>query len=444
MVLVMTMKQIELQSYLNKTIQCSCGKDHKTDLKEIQISENALEKIPEFIIKYKYKQIYVVSDQNTYKVAGEKTNEILKKVGITTCNFVFQDETIASDEIAIAKIITAMEPGCDLIIGVGAGTINDLCKFISYKLGIDYFIVATAPSMDGFASNVSAMITNRLKTTYESHVPKVIIGDLTILKEAPSDMIAAGVGDILGKYVCLLDWKIAHMITGEYHCSYIENLIQNAVEVVMSNADKIQQKDIKAIKGIMEGLVLSGIAMSFAGNSRPASGSEHHLSHFWEMMFMFQGREPVLHGIKVGIGTVVAVKLYEYLKDIHIDFEKAKEEAQKFQIEQWEEKICDVYQVAAQEIIEFENKTKKNAPENVLPQIDKLKDNWEEITSLIENMLLPAEKLVALLQQIGASYKPEQEGIDKEMERNSILYAKEIRNRFGLLQIIFDLNIDIT
>lgn len=432
-------KDLQLQNYLNKTTTCSCGKIHSTDLKVIEISEGALDKIPGLVREYGYQKVYLISDENTYEVAGEDTYNILKKAKIDTKRFIYADKELIPDETALGKIMMVIDPEIDLIIAIGTGTINDICKFISFKLGIDYFIVATAPSMDGFASNVSAMITNHLKTTYETHVPKAIIGDITILKDAPMNMIAAGVGDILGKYVCLLDWKIAHLVQGEYHCSYIEEMIRSSVDAVVSSAKKVKDRDPGTIKSIMEGLVLSGIAMSYAGNSRPASGSEHHLSHYWEMMFLFQNRAPVLHGTKVGIGTIVAARLYEKLKKTQVDFEVAKLNVSEFNVDKWKEQMKQVYGIAAEEIILFEESVHKNSKEKVIPRIEILKQNWDEIHSLISTQLPSVEELIALLESMDAPTKPEQVGIDATMLANSIRYAKELRNRYGLLQILFDL-----
>ena len=433
---------MQLSSYLGKGKQCSCGRIHSTDLKNIEISTGALEKMPNLIKKYHYHKICLIADKNTYQAAGERVYTILQNADITTQTIIFDEKELIPDERALGKIMMVLDRDTDLIITVGSGTLNDIGKFISFKLSIDYFIVATAPSMDGFASNVSAMITNRLKTTYETHVPKVIIGDTTILKEAPMNMIAAGIGDILGKYVCLLDWKIANLIQREYHCEYIENIMRNAIEVVMSAAKDVKSRDDKAIQSIMEGLVLSGIAMSFAGNSRPASGSEHHLSHYWEMMFLFQNRVPILHGTKVGIGTITATKLYEGLRTSTIDFEEAIRKAEQYSQKDWEEQIRQVYGPVAEDVIRFEYSANKNRPKDVIARIKLLKQNWEAITSLIDKELPSAEKLVEILENVEAPTSPEEVGIDHKMLLDSISYAKEIRNRYGLLQILYDLNIN--
>ncbi len=168
------------------------------------------------------------------------------------------------------------EGNADLIVGVGSGTINDLCKFISFKLGLDYIIYATAPSMDGFVSIGSALMLNHVKTTVDCHGPIAVIGDPEILAAAPMRLISAGLCDTLGKYTCLLDWKLSHLICGEYYCAEVVGMVEEALRAVSNQIDRIPDRDPAAIKAVMEALVLTGIAMSYVGNSRPASGCEHH------------------------------------------------------------------------------------------------------------------------------------------------------------------------
>lgn len=131
------------------------------------------------------------------------------------------------------------------------------------SLGLTTWIFATAPSMDGFVSIGAALITNYVKTTYQAHVPLAVIGDTDILAAAPMEMITAGLGDILGKYTCLLDWKMAHIITGEYYCSHIADMVKEAVEIVVEESTRIKDRNPDAVKAVTEALVLSGIAMRF-------------------------------------------------------------------------------------------------------------------------------------------------------------------------------------
>lgn len=436
---------ITLSDYLNKCFVCSCGHTHSTTLEHIEISEDAHNKLLAVTEIYGYKNIFLFADDNTYNAAGSEIAAKLKDKGYNLVQFVFHDDALIPDEKSLGSLLTAIQEDCELIIAAGTGTINDLGKYISHKLKLPYFIVATAPSMDGFASNVSCLMINHMKTTVVTHVPQAVFADTRVLAKAPPKMIAAGAGDILGKYICLLDWKLSNIITGEYHCSYVEDLVRRSVQIVAGNVDSLASRDVQAVKSIMEALVLSGIAMSYIGNSRPASGSEHHLSHYWELSFIAADKPAVLHGIKVGIGTVEASMLYELLletaKELP-DIRRAVQHADSFSLNEWSSKMKDIYGSGSDEVISLEVNAGKNNPDNVKDRINIISQKWGTIKNTIEDYLPSSGYLITLLKQAGSAVKPCDEGISPFLVCDAILYAKEIRNRYGLLQLLFDLGYD--
>lgn len=253
-------------------------------------------------------------------------------------------------------------------------------------------------------------------------------------------MLAAGAGDILGKYSSLCDWEIAHIITGEYYCPSVAAIVKQALEAVAKGIAAAAEKNDEAIRDLMNALVLSGIAMSFAGNSRPASGSEHHLSHFWEMTYLFEGRKPVLHGTKVGIGTIAVIKAYELLMSRNIDFDKARKAASGYNQAEWEVFMQRAYKQAADSVIKLERQVKKNSPDNVISRISMLEENWN-LLKKISGSMPSADTVRSYLQILGAPDSPMSIGISKELFITSFTAAKELRNRYGLLQLLFDLNL---
>lgn len=430
-----------ISDYLHHNFFCSCGKNHKTDLDYVEISEGAIKKIPEYIKRNSYKKIFMVADRNTYKAAGEQVENEFKTANIEISKIVLNEDEVVPNEETIMKIQLAMESNYDLILGVGTGTINDMCKYISYKLKIDYIIVATAPSMDGFASVGAALITNNLKTTYNAHVPTAIIADVDVLAKAPMNMITAGLGDILGKYTCLCDWKIANIVNKEYYCKEIVEMVEKSIKKVVESADKVMLRSKEAISSITEALIGTGIAMSFVGNSRPASGSEHHISHYWEMKFLFEERQPVLHGTKVGIGTVAVIKLYEMLLKEKIDFKNSRKVIEKYDPKAWEEKMIQSYGCAANGVIALEAKTNKNSKNLHEKRIKRIEEHWDEITKVIKDSLPNVKVIEDILLSLNAPINPKQVGVDYEMIKDSILVAKEVRDRYTLLQLLWDLGI---
>ena len=199
---------------------CTCAqKKHRAPLEGYEISSGAIEKIPEILKDYN--RIYVVADRNTYRVAGARVEKILKENGKLHALHVLENTPVLPNAQTIGEILLyandlsaksdlfAYSPLPDLILAVGSGTINDSCRLTSYRLGLPYAVVATAPSMDGYASAGTPCLHDGTKTTVQATTPKYIIADLDVLKEAPWEMLLAGIGDMFGKYTGLLDWELA-------------------------------------------------------------------------------------------------------------------------------------------------------------------------------------------------------------------------------------------
>jgi len=430
----------DISDFLGDTFECECGRQHTAAIRQISTSETAVNLLVPYLKENSFSKAFLICDPTTYKIAGQPVCNLLTEANQAFSSYIIASDEPVPDERTIGEILINYDRSCDLIIGIGSGTINDLSRFVSYKLGIPYIIVATAPSMDGFASNVAPLIVNNLKTTYEAQTPLAIFADTGLLKTAPINMIAAGIGDILGKYSCLCDWELAHIITGEYWCPSVAALVNKSLDSVVAGIDGAAAKTDESMQAIMNALVLSGIAMSFVGNSRPASGSEHHLSHYWEMVYLLEGRKAILHGTKVGIGTVAVLKAYELLVSKNIDFDKAKAKAMEFNFDKWEADMKNAYKMASDSVISLEKKVAKNSPANVTERINKLESNWTRVKQII-GRLPSADTVRSYLKSLGAPDSPISIGIDKDLFITSFIVAKELRNRYGLLQILFDLGL---
>ena len=436
------MNDFKIQDFLGKTISCKCGREHSVDIDKIIIQKNAITLLPQIIKEYKFKRVFMIADNNTYKVQGSEVERLLIKNDIQFNKCIFNSERqLIPNEKAIVEALLEFEKGTDLIIGVGTGTINDISRFLSFKVDIPYFIIATAPSMDGFASTVSPLIINSLKTTYEARGPKVIMGDIEVLKNAPMDMILAGLGDVIGKYTSLCDWKLGQIINNEYYCDFIVDMVRDSIKKCIDNIDGIKNREEDAIKNLVEGLIITGIAMSFSGNSRPASGAEHHLAHFWEMMFLFDDKEAVLHGRKVGVTEIVVAKLYELLTEVHFDYDKAINKANKFSEDKWENDIKTIYRSAAGGIIESNKKEDRNSKEKYIERLNNIQKKWSEIISSVKELVPMSNKIQSVLKEAGAPINPKQIGVSSEMVLSSLIYGKEIRTRYTILQLLWDIGI---
>ncbi len=303
-------------SHLTRSIlDCPCGKPHICPIRAVEIGDNALSALP--ALSADYHHILVVADGHTHNAltaaTGTTVEALLGAAVAATHLFPATSEPLIPNESALSAIEARLTPDTDLIIGIGSGVINDLCKQVSFIHGLPYIIVATAPSMDGYASVGAALILGGMKVTQNARPPMAIVADTRVLRAAPLPMIRAGYGDIIGKYSCLNDWRLAAYVRGEYFCEAVYTQVLHTADRVRALAPAIRNRDPAAIAALMEALVEVGIAMAYVGNSRPASGSEHHLAHFFEITGILSSTPYLPHGIDVACGSALTARLRAHI-----------------------------------------------------------------------------------------------------------------------------------
>ncbi len=413
---------------LLKGVNCSCGKTHTCDIKYVYIENNATERLREICIDYE--NILIVADANTYAAAGEKTVSALSDKRIK--QVIFSGEKIlVPNEEAINAVCTNLN-GIDLIIGIGSGVIQDLCKYVSHFNNLPYMVVATAPSMDGYASNGAAMITDGMKITYAAGLPLAIIADTEVLANAPLEMLKAGFGDIIGKFSALNDWKLSHCVNDEYFCQYIYDLTYQQIDRTLALADGILKRNQESVKTLMEALVIIGILMSFAGSSRPASGSEHHLSHFFEITGIVTNTEYFPHGIDVAYSTVITAEIREkILKN------KFPTKIYRPSDELYRQKMNEIYLDVSSGCIALQEKVGNY--KNDRSKVYLKKEN--EIRQILTEMPT-AEKIKEMLSLVKLDINEFYALYGKKKIENAILYAKDLKDRYTVLWVNYDFGDD--
>ena len=427
-----------MKSYLGGTA-CPCGREHDVSIDDVVVGKGVIVRLPEFVAKYGAKKPFILADCNTFKAAGEAVTEILKSNGYAYSSYVFQNEALEPDEEAVGSAVMHFDSGCDLIIGVGSGVINDIGKILSNVTGRKYIIVGTAPSMDGYASATSSMSMDGLKVSLNSRCADVIIGDIDILKQAPEHMLKAGLGDMLAKYVSIAEWRIAHIITGEYYCERVAQLIRTALKKCVDNAEGLLKRDEAAVEAVFEGLVIGGVAMAYAGVSRPASGVEHYFSHVWDMRGLEFGTQVDLHGIQCAMGTMKAVELYEAVKETVPNKEKAFAAVEAFDHEKWNEQLLSFLGTSGQTMIDQEKKERKYDKSTHPARFQKIVDNWDNILQIISEELPSAETLSNIMDVIGISKDLNSIGVDRECAKLTFKATKDIRDKYVLSRLAWDL-----
>lgn len=405
---------------------CDCGMVHSCSIKHILIGSDVL---PKYLpILADYNKILLVADTNTYAVFGKQVEAALANK-VEHVLVYKRDGLLVPNEEAVAEMQEKLTSETDLIVGVGSGVIQDLCKYVSFQANLPYHIVATAPSMDGYASKGAAMIMENMKITYNARVPEAIIGDSEILKDAPMEMIQSGYGDILGKYSCLNDWKLSRVVNNEYFCQYVYDLTYEMLTKTKDLGPKLLARDADAIAILMESLVGVGIAMAYVGNSRPASGSEHHLSHFFEITGILEDAPYFMHGTDVVYSAVYTQKLRETL--LNIDAPKAHTIPSR---EAWEENIRRVYGIAADGVIALQDKLGWY-------QIDRFPvyaEKWNEIKDVLREVP-SSETLTNYVASIGLDIAEYERLYGEKKIQDAILYAKDLKDRYTVLWMYYDL-----
>jgi len=428
------------ESLAGLNYQCSCGKTHTVDIKNVRIGSGVLADIVELLLPFRDKNILFVADSNTYNAGGRQVERLLGEIAALR-TVVFSDTYLVPDESALQRLQTAMTGDVSAIVVVGSGTLNDLARYVSYKAGIPYSVVCTAPSMDGYASMVSPLIIEGIKTTYSAVYPYSILADVTILKEAPVHMLHAGFGDISGKYTALADWRMANILHDEYYCETIADLVEKALSQCVASASQLKTRTPEVIEKMMEGLLLSGMCIGMAGSSRPASGEEHHLSHTWDMMALLSGRQPLLHGNQVGTGTGIILHIYDYLANVDMARMYDSGKYRVFTREKWAGNIVKLFGKHADTIIRekeqyicFDETARAKAAENIVRRWGKIKE------TILSSVPSPAQYR-ALLQAAGVSFEPSALKLDREAFRLSLIVAKDVRKRYGVLQLLEDMGL---
>lgn len=420
------------------TFTCRCGKVHSPKIKKAVIESGAIAKVTDAIRELGGKKVFVIDDPNTHKAAGEAVLAELDRSNIPYTLFTFRDSRPEPDEKAVGSAILHYDSSCDIIVGVGSGVVNDIGKIVADVAHAPYIIVGTAPSMDGYASGTSSVIRDNLKVSVNSHCPDIVIGDLDILAKAPMRMIQSGLGDMIAKYISIAEWRISKIINDEYYCDDTAALIVEGLDRCVKNAKGIASRDKEAVRAVMEGMVLSGVAANYAGVSRPVSGMEHYFSHVWDMRMVEFGTPADFHGIQCGVGTIDCVKVYDEIKKLTPDREKAEQYVKNFDYDKWCEYLRKWLGAGADQMIRNEQKEKKYDKSTHSARLEKIIAHWNEIVAVIDT-LPSVDELNELFDLTGEPKTISDINIKKEEERAAFLITKDIRDKYIGSRLLWDI-----
>lgn len=421
---------------------CPCGKEHRAAIRYLKIQPGAVRLAPEALAALGARRPMVVCGPFGYEAAGKTVCALLAEAGVPYTLHLLHSEDggkLKPAEHAAGSLILNFDPECDLVLGVGSGVINDLCKLLGRIAKVPCMIVATAPSMDGYASDSSSVEIGGIKCSLSTQMPDAILCDTQIMAQAPIRMIHAGLGDIFAKYTSLFDWQLAHKITGEYYCGEVAQLVNGSLQKTVAAASRAVNRQEDAVRAIAEGLVLSGIGMAFAGSSHPASGLDHYFSHCWEMLLLERGQDYALHGLQTGVGMLLTLKIAERLKTIRPDIAHAQAAADRFDPAAWEQNLRRVFPKAADGILEIERRAGKNERAGRLRRAERIITAWDEILRLMEETLPRYDEVKALMLEAGMPTTPRELGLTADDAADAFICSRDIRDKYLFSSMIWDI-----
>ena len=218
-------------------------------------------------------------------------------------------------------------------------------------------------------------------------------------------------------------------------------LIRTAVKKCVDNAEGLLRREDAAIEAVFEGLVIGGVAMAYAGVSRPASGVEHYFSHVWDMRGLEFGTQVDLHGIQCAMATMKAVELYEKVMDYTPDWEKAKAYVEKFNLESWNADLRTFLGSSAETMIELERKEGKYRKDTHETRFQLIQKNWSAILEILHQELPAKKALQELMDTVGISRDLAAIGVDAECAKQTFRATKDIRDKYVLSRLAWDLGI---
>ncbi len=396
-----------------------CGREHDTAIEDVQIGTGLVHRVGEILQKNGFPgNLLLVADRNTLRAAE----------GILDSLSGFVVETLVYDDMRVARMedVEAIEvrlAGREIaLLSVGTGSLNDPCRLAAARQGKKLCLFATAPSMDGFASYSAPIVKDGFKSSYPAKSPEVIIGDTRILAAAPAALKSAGFGDMIAKYIGLVDWQIAALLTEEPYCARVAALTRHAVDTLVDMAHRVTAEDEETAGEIFRALLLTGIGMSFMQNSRPASGSEHVIAHLLECIELREGLIPNYHGEDVGVCTLLMCRWYEKMA-------RLEQVAPRQERVDWED-IYAFYGDMAADV------RRLNQPQTVTDDVDPadLAAKWPQIREIIRS--IPSyDDCYAAMKQAGCKLTVADIGKAPALMEDCIRYSPFMRRRLTLLRL---------
>ncbi len=402
----------------------------------VTVDQDAAAHLVQFCRQGGFNRLLLVMDQNTRAAQGEAVEAALQAAGFDLVSVIFADEEVVADAAHVFEVLLAADNVPRTCIAIGSGTITDITRFVSHRTGVSFISMPTAPSVDGFASIGAPLIIDGVKETVICHAPVAIFADVDTLASAPHALIAAGFGDMLGKLTSIADWRIGRLLWDEPYDEAIAQRTLGAVQFCIDHVDSIGAASPDGVRALLEGLIESGYCMLDFGSSRPASGAEHHYSHYWEMKLLREGRPAILHGAKVGVATLLVADLYAELRAL-----SRADAADRLEAAMLPPRAKEIARIEAAYGAEAEAVMRAHRAFLDLPERDfdtlkrRILDNWDAIQEIATHV--PSPELIAdYLTRAGGPTTVEELGLSAAEQALAEENGHYLRDRFTVRKLM--------
>ena len=401
----------------------------------VYIGSDALAELTRFCRAQGLDKFTLVADRNTYAALGERGEAALRDQGCDVLTVLLEADDIIADARAVMQVLLALDRTPRTYLAVGSGTITDVTRFVSHRTGREFISLPTAPSVDGYTSIGAPMAVDGIKLTVAAHGPLAVFADLPTLCAAPRPLIAAGFGDMLAKFTSTADWELGSLLWGEPFDAAIAARSRKATWACAEKADAIAAASEEGVATLMAGLIESGFCMLDFGETRPASGYEHHVSHFWEMKLLRDGRHSVLHGAKVGIAVLASARRYDAVR--RMSRAEAATRLARTPLpdrEALQSSIRTAYGPIAEQVIAIQTPFLELTAADFEALKQKVLVNWDAIQR-VAAAVPPAAAIEGWLRRVGGPVAGREIGLAADEVSQGIVYGQYYRNRFTIARL---------
>ena len=409
---------LNFRALIDSFRDCGCGMDHRCGIHDIRIGSGLVTQVGEILRENGFpRRLLLIGDRDTLAAAAGLEESL---TGFEVTRHCYDTLRVATmDDV---RLVEDYLDRVDAVVAVGTGSIHDPSRLACARRNKPLCLFATAPSMDGFASYNAPIVDGGFKTTHAAKCPEVIIADTKILAAAPKALKSAGFGDMISKYIALIDWQVSHLVTGETYCPRVAELTRTAVDRLMTMAGRVTLEDEETAAAVLESLLMTGIAMSFTRTSRPGSGTEHILAHYWECIELLEGKIPNFHGEDVGVATLLTLREYEALA--------GRETVTAHpEVNDWDA-VYRAYGPLAGDV------RKLNTPDTITDGIDPrvIEEKWPEIRAIVRSVP-DYDACYRAMKAAGCKTTIAEIGKDPAFVAESLRYHPYMRRRLSLRRV---------